>query len=684
MAKITIGGKRLGSGSKMEVYIPEFDRSSHDQGFVFTTDQAFGTLVPALCNLGTRGDVFYLDDITSIVRTLPTNGPVFGSVKQQIDVFAAPLRLYIGALHNNATGIGLKMAQIKMPVEQHITTVYKEDLQLKNPNIPSVAPDSLSAYLGKPGSKTGANFANVNYNQSALFELMYWDIYKNYYANKQEEEGVVVKTKTAEEGVLNRIVIYDNVENRTIATQSGPQTTDGVNEADGKTIAGKTIKFRTNRKLITEDLQKLYLYTTQANTEKKELLYNNSMWTYNGEETNINFYEYSFSKPATPATPITIKWNEAEGYGGGLPWRGEANISLERFPLQNIDKMREAILAAPIGVPLVINKVGGGMTPYNIGTEQFVDKGGKKREARAQTMCGLAVKCHLSDIFNNWLQTDWIDGENGINDLTSIDTSDGSFTINEFILDYKLFKMMNRIAISDGSYDAWQTAVYGQEGRVISESPIYCGGYSSEIGFDEVVSQSATEAEPLGSLAGRGSQQNATKQGGKNIKIVCDEAMLIMVISSFTPRTTYSQNRQWWTELESMDDLHKPDLDGIAFQNLTTGMMTTWGDVVNADGSTTEKVVGKQTPWVEYTTAVNQSYGDFAAGMPLEHLVINRSYQGDDTAAGVIENATTYIDPTEFNVIFADEELTAKPFWVQIGFNLTSRRKMSAVQIPNL
>lgn len=259
-------------------------------------------------------------------------------------------------------------------------------------------------------------------------------------------------------------------------------------------------------------------------------------------------------------------------------------------------------------------------------------------------MCGLGVKCHLSDMFNNWLQTDWNDGENGINELTSIDTSTGSFTINEFILDYKLFKMMNRIAISDGSYDAWQTAVYGQEGRVITESPIYCGGYSSEIAFDEVVSNAATESEPLGSLAGRGAQQSGTRKGGKNIKIKCDEAMLIMVINSFTPRVTYSQGFEWWTQLESMDDLHKPDLDGIAFQNLNTAKMAAWTELANG----TSPAVGKQPSWLEYTTAVNKTFGSFAPGGELEHMVLNRVYKADPKT-GNIENATTYIDPTEFD-----------------------------------
>lgn len=685
MAKITLGGKRLGSGQKMEVNIPEFNRSSHDQGFVFTTDQAFGTLVPALCNIGTRGDVFYLDDITSIVRTLPTNGPVFGSVKQQIDVFCAPIRLYIGALHNNATGIGLKMEQVKMPIERHITTLYQSDLELKNPNLNSVAPDSLGAYLGSKGSWAGAGYTNQEYYTNALFKLMYWDIYKNYYANKQEEEGVVIGGPAGNIGEIISIKFFETGE--ILLDQTGNEKYGNINNWNGSTINNQTeIEFITSRKLNENEKNSLWIgvEATGGNPTKEYLL--KSQWDVEEKELNNKKWTYTFSNQGKNARPAEIK---GKGYAGSdiLTWeKPKKELDLIRFPLSNIDKMREAILAAPLGTPLTINEVGGqnGMLPYNIETQHIKDSDNNTREARSKTMCGLGVKCHLSDMFNNWIQTDWLDGENGINDLTSIDTTDGKFTINEFILDYKLFKMMNRIAISDGSYDAWQTAVYGQEGRVITESPVYCGGYSSEIAFDEVISQSATQDEPLGSLAGRGSQQNGTREGGKNIKIVCDEAMLIMVISSFTPRTTYSQNEEWWTELKTMNDLHKPDLDGIAFQNLMEGKIAAFTKTITERGNITNYAVGKQTAWVEYTTAVNESFGDFAAGMPLEHLVLNRSYQAVGYGENNIMNATTYIDPTEFNVIFADQELTAKPFWVQIGFNLTSRRKMSAVQIPNL
>ena len=58
--------------------------------------------------------------------------------------------------------------------------------------------------------------------------------------------------------------------------------------------------------------------------------------------------------------------------------------------------------------------------------------------------------------------------------------------------------MLNRIAVSGGTYNDWIEAVYSTSYLSRAETPIYQGGASCEIDFQEVVSNSATEGEPLG------------------------------------------------------------------------------------------------------------------------------------------------------------------------------------------
>ena len=98
--------------------------------------------------------------------------------------------------------------------------------------------------------------------------------------------------------------------------------------------------------------------------------------------------------------------------------------------------------------------------------------------------------------------------------------------------------MLNRIAISGGTYNDWIETVYTTDYVSRSEIPEYQGGMSSEIQFQEVVSNSATEGEPLGTLAGRG--VNTEKKGG-DITVKVTEPCYLIGICSITPRVDYSQ-----------------------------------------------------------------------------------------------------------------------------------------------
>ena len=168
-----------------------------------------------------------------------------------------------------------------------------------------------------------------------------------------------------------------------------------------------------------------------------------------------------------------------------------------------------------------------------------------------------------SDIFNNWINTEWIDGENGINAITAVDVSDGKLELDTLILAKKVYNMLNRIAISGGTYNDWIETVYTTDYVSRSEIPEYQGGMSSEIQFQEVVSNSATEEEPLGTLAGRG--VNVGKKGGE-ITIKVTEPCYIIGICSITPRVDYSQGNDFDIMLDNLDQIHKPQLDQIGFQ----------------------------------------------------------------------------------------------------------------------
>ena len=186
--------------------------------------------------------------------------------------------------------------------------------------------------------------------------------------------------------------------------------------------------------------------------------------------------------------------------------------------------------------------------------------------------------------------------------------------------------------------------------------------FSSEIIFQEVISNSATAEEPLGTLAGRG--QNAELKGGA-VKIKIDEPSYIIGLVSITPRIDYSQGNRFDVDLDTLDDLHKPALDAIGFQDLTTNKMAWWDAKLSAENTVTIKTAGKQPAWLDYMTNYNKVFGNFAIPDNEMFMTLNRRYEMNNDLT--IDDLTTYIDPEKYNYIFADKSLDAMNFWVQRG-----------------
>lgn len=680
--KKTLGGDRIRSESKMEVYLPNFGRSSHNIGKIIRTSQACGTIVPYWCQIGLDGTTFYID-ITTKVKTLPTTGPVFGSFKHQIDVFVIPIRLYIAALHNNALGVGLNMSKVLLPFFQAYsanTSIYENDT-----NRGQVNPSSLLSYLGIKG------FGRSETNQylrrfPAIFNLAYWDIFKNYYANKQEENAYVIK---GIDHIWKKIQIGDGyVWNKTWLTNSGEQHT-----VSPTTEKPQYIRLEFEENISPEEVNEIQFMTNNPyipTIESNGITKLGDSFVFERTDPNApglkepekprkatNVYMYKIKKA------IKFAYQISAGGKHFITMPDNQKIKLTPFPLKNIDDERSKILAAP---STSAYEVSSKTLPYGATTEPMNLPNYNRTKIYASssawfTQAGLAVKTYLSDRFNNWLNTEWIDGTTGgINAITAVDVTDGKLTMDALILQKKIFNMLNRVAITDGTYQAWREATYGIRSATLPESPIFCGGMQSEIAFDEIVSNAATDEEPLGTLAGRGIA--TMYKSGRGLKIKCTEPSMIMALGSITPRVDYSQGNKWWTRLENMDDFHKPTLDAIGFQELITEEAAAWNTELTENYKCKYQSLGKQPSWIEYTTDVNETYGEFAAGMPLAFMCLNRVYEEGEN--GTITNASTYIDPTIYNNIFAESRLSSQNFWVQVAFDVTARRVMSAKQIPNL
>ena len=657
--KKTLGGDRLGSGNKMKVELHGYERSTHDKGYVWRSTMSAGTLVPFMCEVALPGDTFDIN-LGCNILTHPTVGPLLGSYKVQLDVFQAPIRLYNSLLHNNALYIGLNMSQVKFPVLKLTPTPVNAAEDVDNSQI---NPSSILSYLGIRGVGVYNGILPVSREFNAIPYLAYCEIYKQYYSNKQEEIGAVIHTEqSALVNTVTDVEVMDTSGNIQALVQD-PATL--FSQVQGGNYL--FIKYSGTKPLI----EQIYFNTTLGRKNTQEI----------ADIVQDN-----------PGGPILLSFKGELGIFGIENWSyrkvsdlGQIRPIVETFYLHHIDTMKEQILGYASRVTAFDVKqtaIDEGLFPY-----KWIFEINDGRPNLLNSQEGLLVKTYQSDLFNNWLQTEWIDGAGGITELTSIDVSSGVLNLDTLNLAKKVYNMLNRVAVSGGTYDDWLDVQYDHDRYRRATSPMYMGGLIKELVFQEVVSNAAAEGtsgkQELGTLAGKGRMSD--KHKGGQIVINVDEPSYIIGIISLTPRIDYSQGNDWSVHLKTMDDLHKPALDEIGFQELLTEQIAWWDttyDTVTAKWVT--RSAGKQPAWLNYMTSVNRVHGNFAVKDNEMFMVLNRRYEYEPTGSGNIKDLTTYIDPSKFNFIFAQSSLDAQNFWAQVGVDMIVRRKMSAKVMPNI
>ena len=656
MVKKTIGKNTLGDNNKMKVSMRNYERSTHNLSYVWRNTQAPGTLVPCMKMLATPGTTYKIK-INEHILTHPTVGPLFGSYKFQVDLFTVPIRLYNALLHNNALNVGLEMSKVKFPKFKMLLDTASS----KNPWSSS----SLLAYLGwrNKGRQLGT-MSTVKFN--AIPAIAYYDIFKNYYANKQEKDFYVI-------GVDQQYLLKNpNTLDSEYNLRYGREDSDSSVLITDNTFQNKFwgsernvyLYIKTGSDIKTEDFYVEYKVNNNvAKSVVKSILFDDGV-----VKGNYKRYRWKGLDDITSSQIIQIIALKTDN----------VYLKINKYKLSDIDETREEILS--------LGSAEGTITPVqetkgNLTKRYLADLISYQKEyASSSPQVGLALKTYQSDIFNNWINTEWIDGENGINAITAVDVSDGKLELDTLILAKKVYNMLNRIAISGGTYNDWIETVYTTDYVSRSEIPEYQGGMSSEIQFQEVVSNSASEGEPLGTLAGRGI--NTSKKGG-NVIIKVTEPSYIIGISSITPRVDYSQGNDFDIMLDNLDQIHKPQLDQIGFQDLLTWKMD--GDSLAFNGSNVKEYsVGKQPAWVDYMTNYNKTYGNFAANNSEAFMVLNRVYETKWEGNNPTINSSTYIDPQAYNYVFADTDLRSMNFWVQLGFDIEARIVMSAKVMPTL
>lgn len=650
----TLGKNTLGDNNKMKVAMRDYDMSTHDISTVFRSSIGVGMLVPFCKILCQKGDIIDLDLINKTLSQ-PTLGPLFGSFKLQHFMFFGGFRLYNSWLHNNRTGIGMKMSDIKIPMMVANTQGAATEAST------NISASALYKYLGWSKSRRIGENATSGVYKNGVPLLLYLDIFKNYFANTQENKFYMLK------GAGN---ITLNISNTYQSSDDGYYKigTDQYSVHFTKTTTIETT-------ITTEDYQRFW-----DSIKVRVLLGDGSFQTTNLGRLTTNALTKKITLNAVPSEPYAtiLQFQTTQATASFI------KTELGQYDLKVLDEIRDIILHNKGNRTLVLDSQD---IAANGGSSELKTFFNDLRNSQSNKLGGMLLKTYDSDIFNNWIKKEWVEGAGSITDRTTIDVSDGQLTMDMLNLQQKVYNMLNRIAVSGGTYKDWLETVY-TAGKYLErpETPVFIGGMTQYIEFDEVISKSATETQygnqPLGDIAAIGRGGKPTNSG--HIHYQCEEPGYIMGLMAITPLIDYSQGNDFDLNLQTIDDIHKPALDGIGYQDLIQEQMVGETSVYN-NGGTINNLnhlsANKTLAWIDYMTNYNRTFGDFAAGEALDFMVLNRRY---DVQNSQIKDLTTYIDPQKYIEIFADTAIDSQNFWVQTVVNATRRGNYSAKQIPFL
>lgn len=656
----TLGKNTLGDNNKMKVAMRDYDMSTHDISTVFRSSVGVGMLVPFCKILCQKGDIIDLDLINKTLSQ-PTLGPLFGSFKLQHFLFFGGFRLYNSWLHNNRTGIGMKMSDIKLPM------MYAKTYGTATKAGTNISASALYKYLGLSKSRREGPNSTEGIYKNGIPLLLYLDIFKNYFANTQEDKFYMISNVGSEP------TIKAGFGGTTSADYKLPVTGVNATLKNGDTVA----------------------IIIPAKVENYENAWKSIIFAIREKETGTGT-QVTADELTTDATKATIKLDKFDTL---YPKGGEVTsillkstaafgAFLKQHDLKILDQIRDVVLHKKGNETLIL--YGSNLDETNNGSQELVNMFNDLINSQTEKLGGMLLKTYDSDIFNNWVKTDWIDGAGGITEITSIDitANDGKLTMDALNLQQKVYNMLNRIAVSGGTYRDWLETVY-TAGKYLDrpETPVFIGGMTQYIEFDEVISKSATEtaygSQPLGDIAAIGRGGKPLNNG--HVHYQCEEPGYIMGLMAITPIVDYSQGNDFDLNLQTIDDLHKPALDGIGYQDLIQEQMV--GETsVYENGASINNIkhlsANKTVAWIDYMTNYNRTFGDFATGGALDFMVLNRRYEVNNL--NKIDDLTTYIDPQKYIEIFADTDLTSQNFWVQTVVQATRRGNYSAKQIPFL
>lgn len=303
---------------------------------------------------------------------------------------------------------------------------------------------------------------------------------------------------------------------------------------------------------------------------------------------------------------------------------------------------------------------------------------------------------------------------------STVDTSSGSFSIETLRMQNKLQQLIDILDLTGGRFSDWVRALWSVDIKGDVDKPIYIGSVSQTISTTDVISPSTTE----GSVAGSQTGFAAGGLSSRKITFNSDIYGTIMCVFTYTPIVSYSNLFKREDLKTTFQGVYNPRMAQLGYQDVPQKVLSAetptvmysiedagqvmpalWKGTADSkvnlpipthpydEGDYLDNLVGKQVAWAEYMSDIDETRGIFALNESLEYWALNRDYfykvvqkvpefggeYLDEVLYNVIHqsnyfDSATWVDPAQWQNLFADVEPNAQNFRQFYKFNVFVKR----------
>lgn len=283
-----------------------------------------------------------------------------------------------------------------------------------------------------------------------------------------------------------------------------------------------------------------------------------------------------------------------------------------------------------------------------------------------------------------------------------IDTSEGTFSIHEMYFQNAKQLLIDRFDVSGGTFSAWSRSVWGSRASRSADVPDVIGSVTTIIDPRNITavanaySNTPGEDSRVGDLYGQINSADTSFRKKYKFILGSREDGILIVLQQLIPCTDYSQGIDIELLRTNFLDEYYPQFAQIGFQSIPKSVysmlpaLDDGGKITTFDENnfTWNTGVAKQVAWLDSMTDTNRVHGEFSNFGRYEYWVLKRRFSNyktietDGTLRDSSFGITAYIDPLDWQYMFAAQTLSDPNYFFQVNLKTTALRPIGKRFMP--